>query len=287
MFRGFQEAQDRSPALRARRALIGDETGESLRGVFARELGRDPDDPAMRALTVMVSAALELRDKTLPRRDPATGSPPARSAGGCRGRRRELRPPRDGLRRRRPRRPSRRAPPAAAARGRSASGMPSQSPTSWPAAPRRCRRRRRATAPPTGARRVEPVRGVAEAGDRLGEDREHDRQHVGEHDRRGRAHQREADRERAEHPERLEQRAGGELAERRFQASAPGEISVPITPSRRQLSEITSAKTTHGERLRRDHALALGHERERRERGPLRPLAGHDEDGQHRREQAR
>jgi AcrR family transcriptional regulator len=65
MFRGFQEAQDRSPALRARRALIGDETGESLRGVFADELGRDPDDPAIRALTVMVSAALELRDKTL------------------------------------------------------------------------------------------------------------------------------------------------------------------------------------------------------------------------------
>ena len=64
-FRGFQEAQDRSPALRARRALIGDETGESLRGAFAGELGRDPDDPAIRTLTVMVSAALELRDKTL------------------------------------------------------------------------------------------------------------------------------------------------------------------------------------------------------------------------------
>ena len=65
MFRGFQEAQDRSPALRARRALIGDETGESLRDAFAGELGRDPDDPAIRTLTVMVSAALELRDKTL------------------------------------------------------------------------------------------------------------------------------------------------------------------------------------------------------------------------------
>jgi AcrR family transcriptional regulator len=65
MFRGFQEAQDRSPALRARRALIGDETGESLRGVFASELGRDADEPAIRTLTVMVSAALELRDKTL------------------------------------------------------------------------------------------------------------------------------------------------------------------------------------------------------------------------------
>ena len=65
LFRGFQEAQDRSPALRARRALIGDETAEALRHVYAEELGRDPDDPAIRALTVMIGAALELRDKTL------------------------------------------------------------------------------------------------------------------------------------------------------------------------------------------------------------------------------
>lgn len=65
LFRGFQQAQDRSPALRARRALIGEETGERLRGAFARELGRDVDDPAIRTLAAMVVAALDLRDATL------------------------------------------------------------------------------------------------------------------------------------------------------------------------------------------------------------------------------
>jgi AcrR family transcriptional regulator len=65
MFRGFMEAQERSPALRARRALIGDETEERLRAVIAREVGRDAGDPAVRALVTMIGAALGLRDKTL------------------------------------------------------------------------------------------------------------------------------------------------------------------------------------------------------------------------------
>ena len=65
MFRGFTEAQERSPALRARRALIGDETEQRLRAVVAREVRRDGDDPAVRALVTMIGAALELRDRTL------------------------------------------------------------------------------------------------------------------------------------------------------------------------------------------------------------------------------
>ena len=65
MFRSFMAAQERSPALRARRALIGDETEERLGAVIAREVGRDPGDPAVRALVTMVGAALHLRDRTL------------------------------------------------------------------------------------------------------------------------------------------------------------------------------------------------------------------------------
>jgi AcrR family transcriptional regulator len=64
-FRGFQQAQERSPALRARRALLGDELEARLCDVIARELGRDPAEPAVRALVSMVGAMLHLRDVTL------------------------------------------------------------------------------------------------------------------------------------------------------------------------------------------------------------------------------
>jgi AcrR family transcriptional regulator len=63
--RSFMATQDRSPALRARRLVIGRELGERIAGVLAAELGRRPDDPALLALAEMLTATMGLRDRVL------------------------------------------------------------------------------------------------------------------------------------------------------------------------------------------------------------------------------
>ena len=65
LFRGFILAQERSPALRARRLTLGLELHEHLRGVLADDLGRDRDDPALVVLVAMLGTANQLRDQTL------------------------------------------------------------------------------------------------------------------------------------------------------------------------------------------------------------------------------
>jgi AcrR family transcriptional regulator len=63
--RGFFRTQDRSPALRARRLVLSQELGDDLARVLASELGRRPDDPAVRAFAAMLLATFELRDRVL------------------------------------------------------------------------------------------------------------------------------------------------------------------------------------------------------------------------------
>jgi AcrR family transcriptional regulator len=64
-FRSFMGTQDRSPALRARRLVIGRELGRRINEVLATELGRRPDDPALLALGEMITATFALRDRVL------------------------------------------------------------------------------------------------------------------------------------------------------------------------------------------------------------------------------
>jgi AcrR family transcriptional regulator len=59
--RSFFRTQERSPALRARRLMLGQELGDDLAEVLARELDRPPDDPTVLALAAMVGATFELR----------------------------------------------------------------------------------------------------------------------------------------------------------------------------------------------------------------------------------
>jgi AcrR family transcriptional regulator len=63
--RSFMATQDRSPALRARRLVIGRELGERIAEVLAAELGRRADDPALLALAEMLTATMGLRDRVL------------------------------------------------------------------------------------------------------------------------------------------------------------------------------------------------------------------------------
>src|SRR3954469_10417915 len=60
-FRSFMATQDRSPALRTRRLVIGRELGERITEVVAEELGRRPDEAALLALVEMLTASLALR----------------------------------------------------------------------------------------------------------------------------------------------------------------------------------------------------------------------------------
>lgn len=64
-FRQFLATQDRSPALRARRLTLTDELGEQLAGGIGAELGREPDDPALRIFVAMLVAVLHVRDRIL------------------------------------------------------------------------------------------------------------------------------------------------------------------------------------------------------------------------------
>lgn len=65
LFRAFLATQDRSPALRARRLIIGEEMGRGVAAVIGSELGRDPDDPAVQALAAALVAVMNLRDRAL------------------------------------------------------------------------------------------------------------------------------------------------------------------------------------------------------------------------------
>jgi AcrR family transcriptional regulator len=64
-FRRFLATQDRSPALRARRLTLGEELGDRLAPLLARELGRDPEDVPTQTLATMLIALLQLRDRVL------------------------------------------------------------------------------------------------------------------------------------------------------------------------------------------------------------------------------
>jgi len=63
--RAFFATQDRSPALQARRLLIGEELSGRLREVLAHQLDRDPDDPPLLSFVAMLTAALALRERVL------------------------------------------------------------------------------------------------------------------------------------------------------------------------------------------------------------------------------
>ena len=64
-FRSFMGTQDRSPALRARRLVIGQELGGALAETLAGELGLRRGDPDLLALAAMLVAAFEARDGVL------------------------------------------------------------------------------------------------------------------------------------------------------------------------------------------------------------------------------
>lgn len=74
-FRSFMATQDNSPALRARRLVFEEELGALLRGVLASELGRRLECPKLRSLAAMLTAALQLRERTL-REAVLAGRPP-------------------------------------------------------------------------------------------------------------------------------------------------------------------------------------------------------------------
>ena len=63
--RAFFATQDRSPALQARRLMIGEEISERLRDVLAHQLDRDRDDPGLLSFVALVTATLTLRDRVL------------------------------------------------------------------------------------------------------------------------------------------------------------------------------------------------------------------------------
>jgi AcrR family transcriptional regulator len=62
-YRLFLDTQERSPALRARRLVIGQELEIALVAVVAEDLDRRADDPTVRVLTALVAAVLELRSR--------------------------------------------------------------------------------------------------------------------------------------------------------------------------------------------------------------------------------
>ncbi len=63
--RAFFAVEDRSPALKARRLMMGEDLSAELREALAADLGRDPDDPALWMLVAWLSAAMSVRNDTL------------------------------------------------------------------------------------------------------------------------------------------------------------------------------------------------------------------------------
>jgi AcrR family transcriptional regulator len=64
-FKSFLDAQDRSPALRARRLTLGEELADLLAGALAEALGRDRDGADIACLAAMLVAVLQVRERTL------------------------------------------------------------------------------------------------------------------------------------------------------------------------------------------------------------------------------
>ena len=64
-FRRYRATEARSPALRARRAIVVRDIGEHLEGVVAAEFGRNAGDVTVRSLVAMLLATMTLRDAVL------------------------------------------------------------------------------------------------------------------------------------------------------------------------------------------------------------------------------
>jgi AcrR family transcriptional regulator len=64
-FRSYREAEQRSPALTARRVLISEQWTRDLAGVLREELKLGQDDPRADGFAAMLLAAFTLRDRTL------------------------------------------------------------------------------------------------------------------------------------------------------------------------------------------------------------------------------
>jgi AcrR family transcriptional regulator len=62
-YRLFLDTQERSPALRARRLVLGQELEVALVAVVASDVGRPANDPTVRVLTALVAAVLDLRSR--------------------------------------------------------------------------------------------------------------------------------------------------------------------------------------------------------------------------------
>ena len=63
--RVFLATQDRSPALRARRLLFGEELAAELASLVGAEVGRDAEAPEVRAVAAMLVAAFEVRHRAM------------------------------------------------------------------------------------------------------------------------------------------------------------------------------------------------------------------------------
>ena len=63
--RAFFATEERSPALQARRLMLAEELASQLRLALGADLGRDPDDPALRVLIASLSAVMSARNDVL------------------------------------------------------------------------------------------------------------------------------------------------------------------------------------------------------------------------------